>query len=150
MTPWLRMFLRAPIALYRIGLGPLLGRRFLLLQHTGRKTGATRRTVLEVVDYDRNTNTYFVAVGFGLRSDWFLNLRHNPRARIQIGFRAFDVTAHVLDVREGAERMCSYAQRHPRLAKMLAKFMGYEVDGSQADYAELPRLGLQFVALQVS
>lgn len=148
ISPWLRAFLRAPIALYRVGLGPLLGRRFLLLHHKGRKTGAARRTVLEVVDFDRPTNTYYVAVGFGRRSDWFRNLKHDPHARIEIGLKKLDVIAHVLDVREGAARMCSYAQRNPKLARALAAFMGYEVDGSDADYAELPELGLQFVALQ--
>lgn len=148
-SAWMRALLRAPIVLYRIGLGPLLGGRFLLLRHVGRNTGTPRRTVLEVVDFDRETNTYYVAVGFGPHSDWFKNLKHHPRARIETGFRKLDVVAHPLDVREGAARMCSYARRNPKLARSLAKFMGYEVDGSQADYAALPQLGLQFVALRV-
>ncbi len=34
-----RIGFRIPIILYRLGLGGLLGTRFLLLTHTGRKSG---------------------------------------------------------------------------------------------------------------
>lgn len=147
LRPWLRALLRMPIGLYRAGLGGLLGGRFLLLHHTGRKSGKPRKTVLEVVDYDRDTDTHYVAVGFGPGSDWFKNLLHSPGARIEVGSRKLDVIAHPLSAQEGAELMCRYAREHPKAARALAKFMGYEVDGSQADYAQLPELGLRFVAL---
>ncbi|GGT16702.1 hypothetical protein GCM10010271_19490 [Streptomyces kurssanovii] len=48
-----RFVARLPVHLYRIGLGPLFGRRLLLLIHTGRTSGLTRRTVIEVVESDR-------------------------------------------------------------------------------------------------
>jgi hypothetical protein len=48
MNRFNRFMMRAPIALYRVGLGGLLGKRFLLLEHTGRKSGLTRRTALEI------------------------------------------------------------------------------------------------------
>ena len=38
-----------PIYLYRLDLGRLLGHRFLLLVHRGRKSGLLRETVLEVI-----------------------------------------------------------------------------------------------------
>jgi hypothetical protein len=41
--------LRLPSYLYRLRLGGLLGHRFLLLTHRGRKSGLTRRTPLEVL-----------------------------------------------------------------------------------------------------
>lgn len=47
-----RMLLRAPIWFYRIRLGWILGKQFLLLMHTGRNNGLPRQTVLEVVNYD--------------------------------------------------------------------------------------------------
>ena len=48
----LRAAFRLPERLYRSGLGPLLGRRFLRLSHRGRRSGAPYATVLEVVAYD--------------------------------------------------------------------------------------------------
>jgi hypothetical protein len=47
-----RALLRAPIWLYRAGLGGLLGRRVLLLTHIGRSTGRARQVVLEVAARD--------------------------------------------------------------------------------------------------
>ena len=55
-----RLMFRAPIWLYRLGLGWMLGKRFLLLNHTGRESGLPRQTVLEVVDYNKTSNTYYI------------------------------------------------------------------------------------------
>ena len=49
---WL-MF-KLPVYIYRLRLGWLLGHRFLLLTHQGRKTGKIRHTVLEVIRYDKS------------------------------------------------------------------------------------------------
>ncbi len=146
--PLLRWFLRAPIALYGIGLGGLLGQRFLLLHHKGAKTGLPRKNVLEVVDHDRQTDTYYVAVGFGPHSHWFKNLQRHPDTRIEVGSRKLEVHARALSAEQGGELMARYAQRNPKAARGLAKFMGFEVDGSEADYRQLAGLGLQFVALE--
>jgi deazaflavin-dependent oxidoreductase (nitroreductase family) len=144
----LRRFLRAPITLYDIGLGGVLGQRFLLLHHIGAKTGLPRKTVLEVVDHDRQTDTYFVAVAFGPRSHWLTNLQHHPDTRIEVGTRKLEAHARVLPAEQGGELMAGYAQRNPKAARALARFMGFEVDGSEADYRQLSALGLQFVALE--
>ncbi len=45
--PWLKRLYAVPQGLYRIGLGRLLGHRFLLLTHTGRSTGARYRAVVD-------------------------------------------------------------------------------------------------------
>jgi hypothetical protein len=42
-------------------LGRLFRQRLLLLNHTGRITGKSRRTVLEVVDHDSGDDSYVVA-----------------------------------------------------------------------------------------
>ncbi|MCA9848813.1 MAG: nitroreductase family deazaflavin-dependent oxidoreductase, partial [Dehalococcoidia bacterium] len=65
--PW-KLFFRAPIWLYRLHLGWLLGGRFLLMEHVGRRSGLVRRVVVEVVHHDRDADTYTVASGFGPRS----------------------------------------------------------------------------------
>ena len=48
----LRMGLRIPILLYRWNVGWLLGRRFALVVHTGRRTGNRYETVVEVLSRD--------------------------------------------------------------------------------------------------
>ena len=59
-----RLLFRSPISIYRVGLGAVFGRRLLLLHHTGRRTGASRKTVLEVVQYDPTDRSYVVASGW--------------------------------------------------------------------------------------
>ncbi|HEU5434459.1 MAG TPA: hypothetical protein VFU81_22495, partial [Thermomicrobiales bacterium] len=50
-----RLLARAPIWLYRLHLGRLLGHHALVLTHRGRKSGKARQAILEVVRYDPAT-----------------------------------------------------------------------------------------------
>ena len=142
-----RFAFRLPIGLYRIGLGGLLGNRFLLLTHTGRKSGQARKTVLEVVRRDKETNTFIIAAGFGPKSDWYLNIRKNPRVTVQCEQKSWDMTAHFLTPEQSGEEMLDYARRNPLAMRELAGFMGYRLDGSEADVRALGQ-ELQMVALK--
>lgn len=145
----LKLLLRSPLLLYRVGLGGLLGSRFLLLEHIGRNSGRIRQTVLEVVQHDRARNVFYVAVGFGPRSDWYRNLRADPDCIVQVGRWRSRRRARPVPPAEGAELMVRYARRHPRAARALMRMMGIQVDGSEADYRDAAsRLGLEFVALE--
>jgi deazaflavin-dependent oxidoreductase (nitroreductase family) len=143
-----RLLFRAPLWFYRLGLGNLLGRRFILLNHTGRKSGAARQAVLEVVDFDPPTNTYFVASGFGKASDWYQNIVHNPQVRVQVGRQSWAAVANPLPPEESGTMMADYARRHPAAAKQLMRLCGFEVDGTDADYRAVGREHIPFVALQ--
>ncbi|MEU4245699.1 nitroreductase family deazaflavin-dependent oxidoreductase [Actinoplanes sp. NPDC026619] len=136
-TGFSRMLWRLPILLYRRGLGGLLGRRIMLLTHTGRKTGRPRQAVIEVVEHDGTG--YLVASGFGPRADWYRNVMTEPYATIQIGGRKLRVTAIPVPAEEGGELMARYAVRHPAAARRLCKLMGFVVDGSAEDYREVGR-----------
>ncbi|PPS91263.1 nitroreductase family deazaflavin-dependent oxidoreductase [Streptomyces sp. MH60] len=127
---WRRKLARAPVLLFRVGLGPLLGRRFLLLHHTGRVSGLDRRVVLEVVAYERDSRAWTVASGFGPRADWYRNLRGQPKTVLQFGNRHHAVTARFLAPEDGAAIMEKYGARHPRTARRLCAFMRLPSDGS--------------------
>lgn len=138
---------RLPIWLYRVGLGRLLGGRFLLLNHVGRKSGKMRQVVVEVVRHDEGSDSYVVAAGFGPQSQWYQNLLAHPEVSIQVGRRKLAVTAGFLSEEQGADEMADYGRRHPGAARQLSRLMGYKVDGSEADYRELGRT-LPFVAFR--
>ena len=89
--PW-----RLPIWLYRLRLGWLLGHRALHLTHEGRVTNKPRWAVLEVIQYDASTGVHYVASGFGVKSDWYRNIRENPEVTIQTGGRTYLATAEIL------------------------------------------------------
>ena len=136
---WRRLAFRLPIHLYRAHLGWLLGGRFVLLTHTGRSSGRRREVVLEVVSRDRATGEVWVASGFGPRADWYRNVLAHPEVRFQVGRRSRAGRAHPLPTEDGAALMARYAGAHPRAARALCRFMGFEVDGSAEDFHEVGR-----------
>src|SRR3954447_21564974 len=69
--------------LYRMGLGPLLGHRLMLLTHTGRVTGGKRQAVIEAIQHD--DDAYVAASGFGPRADWYRNVRAAPESPSRSG-----------------------------------------------------------------
>ena len=143
-----RLLWRAPIWIYRLGLGGLMGGRFLLLNHTGRESGLPRQTVLEVTNHDEVRKTYYVAAGFGKKSDWFLNIQKTPEVIIQVRRKKMPVTAVILDSDASGQAMVNYARRYPRAAKELMRICGYKLDESEDDYFILGREYVPFIALK--
>ncbi|MFI1920226.1 nitroreductase family deazaflavin-dependent oxidoreductase [Nocardia sp. NPDC020380] len=109
-----RWVVRAPIGLYRAGLGFLFGSRLLMLQHTGRRTGARRYVVLEVVDHPAPAE-YIVVSGFGSAAQWYRNITANPRVRISVGTRRnVPATATPMTNEESGLALDRYIEHHPR------------------------------------
>jgi deazaflavin-dependent oxidoreductase (nitroreductase family) len=132
----MRRVLRLPILLYRLKLGWLLGHRFLLLSHVGRRTGLARRTVLEVLRFDPDSSTAVVMAGFGRRSDWYLNLQRRPALEVVIGRRAFRPAHRQLTRDEVVAVMADYERRNrlaaPVVRAVLSRLLGWRYDGSDA------------------
>jgi deazaflavin-dependent oxidoreductase (nitroreductase family) len=142
-----RLGFRLPIQFYRLGLGGLLGNRFLMLTHTGRKSGLERRTVLEVVRYDKTTTTFIVAAGFGPESDWYRNIRLHPQVMVQCGRRCWEMVANFVTPEQSGEELLVYARRYPLALRELARFMGYRLDGTPEDTRALGQM-LSMVAFK--
>lgn len=141
-----RLMFRLPIWLYKMKLGWLLGKRFLLLNHTGRKSGLPRQAVLEVVRYERKTNTFIVTAGFGKTSQWYRNIIANPEVTIQSGGQTYKARAELLTPQQAGEELLSFAQRYPFEARF-SGVLGYEVDGTLADYRAMGEM-MPFVAFK--
>ncbi|MEV0332939.1 nitroreductase family deazaflavin-dependent oxidoreductase [Nocardia sp. NPDC050717] len=110
-TRWL---VRAPIGLYRAGLGFLCGRRLLMLEHLGRRSGARRYVVLEVVE--RPAPDQFVIVsGFGTGAQWYRNVVADPHVRVSWWVqRLMPALATPMTSDESARALARYAEAHPR------------------------------------
>jgi deazaflavin-dependent oxidoreductase (nitroreductase family) len=135
-----RWLLRLPIWLYRLRLGWLLGDHFLLLTHTGRRSGRRYQTVLEVVWHDRADDTYVVPSGWGERSDWLRNLEQAPVTTITVGARRRIVRAERLPIAEAEHFLRDYARRHPFRFRELARLLaGLRADDPAATAARLAR-----------
>src|SRR5664279_3639569 len=100
-----RLAFRFPIWLFRIHLGWIMGHRFLLLTHMGRKSGLTRQTVLEVVHYDKVTGACVVASGWGTKSEWYRNVIANPIIVFQVRNKRIAGIAERLSPETGAQEL---------------------------------------------
>jgi deazaflavin-dependent oxidoreductase (nitroreductase family) len=146
----LLLLLRLPIAFYRLRLGWLLGQRFVLLEHIGRKSGQARQTVVEVIGHDRASDTYYIASGWGKRAQWYQNLLATPTITIQIGRRRLNVRAETLTPKEGAHILVDYRQKHPLATRELSRMLT-GTNLTQASPEELERIvqeSLPIVALR--
>jgi deazaflavin-dependent oxidoreductase (nitroreductase family) len=132
----LRLAARAPIFLYRVRLGWLLGKRFLMLEHVGRKTGLWRSVVLEVLRHDKPSGAYFVAAAYSTRSDWYRNILQTPEVRVHAGAHRFTGRAEVLTLEEGMDEIQAYAQRYPAAIRMISRVLGYPFSFTQAGFRE--------------
>lgn len=139
-----RGLFRAPIWLYEHHMGWLLGRRFLEIIHTGRKSGLPRHVVVEVVKYEPANGTYYIAAAWGSKSDWVKNIQAAPHVHVRVANQETAMVAKQLTPDEGEEVILDYARHHPSALKNIARFMGYQVDGSQEDYRQLGRTLLMF------
>lgn len=131
-----RWLVRLPIGLFRIGLGFLFTSRLMLLEHRGRKSGARRFVVLEVLAMP-SRNELVLASGFGRRAQWFQNLQANPSCRVSVGFlRHVDATATVLDEERARPILANYQAAYPVLWKKLNATLR-ELQGGN-EHFELP------------
>ena len=105
--PW-----RLPIWIYRLGLGGLLGKRFLLLNHKGRSSGKSRQSVLEIIRTETAPEAYYVVSGFGERSDWYQNITRNPKVEIQVGWDRFAAESERLESGEAGQVILDYTKNH--------------------------------------
>jgi deazaflavin-dependent oxidoreductase (nitroreductase family) len=145
-----RLAFRFPIWLFHAHLGWMLGTRFVLLIHTGRKSGLPRQTVLEVVRYDKPTGDCVVASGWGMKSDWFQNVTANPKIVYQIRNKRTAGIAERLSPEGGAQELFDYAHRYPMALRELARFMGYRLDGTEDDIRALGRMIPMFIFKPIS
>ncbi|MGH8952144.1 MAG: nitroreductase family deazaflavin-dependent oxidoreductase [Acidimicrobiia bacterium] len=116
-----RFGFRAPIGLYRAHLGFLLGHRFLMLEHRGRKTDKTRRTVLEVVA--NRPDALHVAAAWREKADWFQNIEADPSVVVHCGLERFETNAEIMAPEHARQVLSDYASENPRIFTRLARFM---------------------------
>jgi deazaflavin-dependent oxidoreductase (nitroreductase family) len=134
MPAWLKATFTAPNRLYDIGLGRLLGGRFLRLTHTGRRSGRGLHTVLEVVDHDESTGAVTVVSGFGPRADWFRNVEAGGPVAVDLG-RGPRAARHEVLSSEEAERILARYERRNRIAtpvlrRALSAMVGWRYRGT--------------------
>jgi deazaflavin-dependent oxidoreductase (nitroreductase family) len=134
---------RGPVYLYRWHLGPLFGHRVMLLEHTGRRTGRRRRTVLEVVEYRKSGPEVVVANGFGRDSDWVRNIEAAHGEEVTVGSQHFAASHRFLGEDEAAQVIRDYEHRNRFIAPLVRRgfswLLGWQYRATESDRRRLVR-----------
>lgn len=101
--------------------GPFEGGTLLLLHTTGAKSGQPRLSPLAYLDVDGKILIVGSYAGGPKDPAWVHNLRANPKARIEIGTEAYDVTARELPADERDATYPKIVERAPVFAEYQAK-----------------------------
>jgi deazaflavin-dependent oxidoreductase (nitroreductase family) len=83
--------------------GPFEGATLLLLTSNGAKSGQPRLAPLAYLTIDGKMIIIGSKAGADTNPDWVHNLRANPKAQIEVGAEAYDVTARELPPEEHDE-----------------------------------------------
>ncbi|MGH9078850.1 MAG: nitroreductase family deazaflavin-dependent oxidoreductase, partial [Acidimicrobiales bacterium] len=109
------------------------GHRFVLIEHRGRRSGRSYRTVLEVVRWRPDPEVVVVS-GWGPAADWFRNVTAGGPVLISVGRLDFAASHRVLPPDEAFEVMADYEHRNRHIAPVVRRMIGYLVgwpyDGS--------------------
>lgn len=119
-----QQFFRLPFLLWRLGLGPLVGRVILILTTTGRRSGQPRRAALE---YHRMNGKKYAVSAFGARAEWYRNLLADPHATIQSadgGERV--VVRRVSDDQELIDVFRVFMRRDPPITRWYLNSLGIQ------------------------
>ena len=145
----LRILFRIPVYFYRVGLGGLFGKRFALINHIGRKTGAHYQTVVEIVEHEQETKNVIVVAGYGEQTQWYKNLKNQPTTTIQIGNRQYPVFAEIISPEDGEDIIVRYMERYGNLTGQLFSMLGYEWDGTEQRARAIAREALRFIRFTI-
>jgi deazaflavin-dependent oxidoreductase (nitroreductase family) len=129
-----RLIFAAPLWLYRLHLGWLLGRRFAQLTHRGRRTGRIRQTVVEVLRFDAHTHEVVVASGWGGRTDWYRNIRASPALEVRVCKVAYRPAQRFLTTEQLTGEVDRYRRQHRWAARALFPWLfGLSVNAPESE-----------------
>jgi len=145
---WMKVFFKIPVFIARLGFAGwerLIGVEWMLLTTVGRKTGKKRYSMVDVLVHEKESDTYFIEVGFGSHSDWYRNIQVNPIFDAQVGRRKFHATAELLPSERTADVMVDFVRRRPRYARSVMKMVNITFTSEE----ELRRMASQWILLAI-
>ncbi len=134
-TGLFKRILHSPVWLFRARLGFVFGKRIVMLEHVGRRSGKTRQTPLEVVR--RQGDSYVLCSGTGPNADWYRNLKARPATGLWVGSRRYEVEQRLLEDSEAATMFAVYEEAHPKAADRLTDLMGVSHDGTHESRTQM-------------
>lgn len=127
---WRKFVFELPVFLWRIGLARLTQPNFLLLTAFGRKSGRPRRTMLEYTFLDGH---FYLASGWGNRSQWVQNILVNPRVTVQTIHEGI-CSGKAVTVTDEAELRLLYERMRGKSPIWVEYLASWEIQDSLQDF----------------
>jgi deazaflavin-dependent oxidoreductase (nitroreductase family) len=108
--PWFRIVARVPQLAFRVGLGPVVGRTFMLLTTTGERSGAPRTTMVAFAEVD---GVVYAGAAYGRRTQWYRNLLADPLVTVRTAAGAVAMTARPVRAEGELRRAIERLRRRP-------------------------------------
>ena len=143
-----KFFFKVPVWIHKMGFGgweKLIGAEWMLVTTRGRKSGKPRGTMLDVMDYDAASDTYYIEAAYGDRADWYKNMQANPVFEARVGRRKFKATAAPLTNDGAGELMVKFFRKKPAYTRSVMAMIGMKFEGED----ELRALGSTLTLLAV-
>ncbi len=118
-----RIFFRLPYFFYNKLTAPLYGKKLIQITTIGRVSKKERKTLLEVIGQ-----------GFGENSDWVLNLKKNPQAKVVWANHNYTSDVEWLDQKSASHLLTKYKKHNPKLVKFYESLFKRSWD----EFSELP------------
>ena len=145
----LKFFFRIPVWMHKLGVGGwerLIGAQWMLITTVGRKSGKPRDTMVDVMDYDAASDTYYIEAAYGSRADWYKNMQANPVFEVRVGRRKFQASATPLTNEGAGEMMVQFFRKKPAYTRSVMAMVGMKFEGEE----ELRVLGSKLTLLAVT
>ena len=144
----LKFFFKVPVWLHKMGLGGwerLIGAQWMFITTKGRKTGKPRNSMVDVMDYDKATDTYYIEAAYGARADWYKNMQSNPVFEAQVGRRKFKARAGALSTEGASDMLVQFYRPKPAYTRSVMAMAGMKFK----DEDELRILGKNLTLLAI-
>ncbi len=139
-------FMKMPLIFYRLGLGWVFGKRFMLLTHVGRRSGKVYRTVLVALRFDESTHE-ILAVSPWNASNWYRNIQAAPALEVEMGRVRYAPQQRAASPEEITVAFIEFRRQHPMFSRMVARIPSWKIDSSYEELLDLART-LRGVAFQ--
>lgn len=144
----LKFFFKVPVWIHKLGFGGwerLIGTQWMLITTIGRKSGKRRETMVDVMDYDKAADTYYIEAAYGARADWYKNIQNQPVFEAQVGRRKFKARAGALTTEGAGEMLVQFYRQKPAYTRSVMAMAGMKFK----DEDELRTMGKNLTLLAV-
>jgi deazaflavin-dependent oxidoreductase (nitroreductase family) len=116
----------------------VFGHRLVYLAHRGRKSGARREVVVEVVHFDATIPEVTVIAAWGGTPQWYRNLRAAPAIEVRIGRQRWNSpAARFLDKDEILAVLHTYQRAHPAAFRQLGPKLGFPAESDDPSWPDV-------------